>query len=418
MTAIKRRARELLRPLESRSYRFLWLSQLSSQLGDWSARFALQALVYQQTGDPARTAAVFAVSLLPWLGLGQVLATFGDRFDRRRVLIVSDVARGIVFLSLALVDVSYGVLLVAAFLAGSFDPAFEAARSASIPRVAKGDLYPLALSLSAITNQAGLLVGYALGGVLVDLVGAQGTLALNAGSFGLSALLLIGLGPQPPYDKRSVSVASRIREAVQLIRRDSMVSRAVVSFAMIGGIGMSIEGQALVYAAEVADLGSRATGLFLAALPIGTAVGTFALRTEGGARSLLKATGMVAVIGGLGGGLLLPFGEQALIGWLAFFMIGVAFAASVPSNTVAGMRIPDERRSSVFGILQGLILGTFSIGIFVGGQLAGIVGVQEFVIGAAGLLTLVGLWAWVTAPPQVDPPGLSNDVASSSNSTE
>ncbi len=404
MSRIGRRARDLARPFESRGYRFLWISQLASQLGDWSARLAMQALVYEQTGDPARTAAVFAVSLLPWLGLGQILATLGDRFDRRHVLIACDLSRGSIFLLLASVDVSYAVLLVAAFVAGAFDPPFEAARSATIPRVARGDLYPLALSLSSITNQVGLLGGYALGGVLVGLIGAQGTLALNAASFGFSALMLVGLGAQPPIKKTMATVAERIRVSARIIRGDVLVSRALLSFALIGGIGMSIEGQALVFAARIPELSPTATGFFLAALPVGTVVGTFVLRTNESPHRLLRLTGVVAFVGGLGALVLFPFGAVTAAGWLGYFMVGVAFTASVPSNTVAGIRIPDEHRSSVFGILQGVIMGSFSIGIFVGGQLAGIFGVQEFVVVASALLALVGFWAWVRAPGETDAP--------------
>jgi predicted MFS family arabinose efflux permease len=404
MSRIGRRARDLARPFESRGYRFLWVSQLASQLGDWSARLAMQALVYEQTGDPARTAAVFAVSLLPWLGLGQILATLGDRFDRRHVLIACDLSRGSIFLLLASVDVSYPVLLVAAFVAGSFDPPFEAARSATIPRVASGELYPLALSLSSITNQVGLLGGYALGGVLVGLIGAQGTLALNAASFGLSALMLVGLGAQPPIKKTMATVTERIRVSARIIRGDVLVSRALLSFALIGGIGMSIEGQALVFAARIPELSPTATGFFLAALPVGTVAGTFALRTNESPYRLLRLTGAVAFVGGFGALVLFPFGAVTAAGWFAYFMVGVAFTASVPSNTVAGIRIPDEHRSSVFGILQGVIMGSFSIGIFVGGQLAGIFGVQEFVVTASALLSLVGFWAWVRAPGEADAP--------------
>src|SRR5438445_445437 len=83
--------RTLLRSLTFRDCRIVVSSQLLSELGDWAARVALAVLVLDRTGSKVLTAAVTAVALLPWVGLGQALASLGDRFPRRTIMVAADV---------------------------------------------------------------------------------------------------------------------------------------------------------------------------------------------------------------------------------------------------------------------------------------------------------------------------------------
>src|SRR5579872_3893540 len=70
--------RSLVRPLSVRDYRLLWGAQVTSELGDWATRLALMLVVYRDTRSAALSALVVTVSLLPWVGLGQVLTTAVD----------------------------------------------------------------------------------------------------------------------------------------------------------------------------------------------------------------------------------------------------------------------------------------------------------------------------------------------------
>src|SRR3954454_16267840 len=91
------RLRELGVPLAERDARQLWMAQLASHTGDWAGRLALAVLVLQRTGSPALTGLVTTVSLLPWVGLGQLLSTLGDRYPRRQVMVGADLVRAVAF---------------------------------------------------------------------------------------------------------------------------------------------------------------------------------------------------------------------------------------------------------------------------------------------------------------------------------
>src|SRR5207248_9211577 len=124
------RISDLRTPLRTPDYRAVWQAQVLSELGDWAARVALAYLVLKRTGSPALTAMVTSVSVLPWVGFGQILATLGDRFPRRRVLVTADIFRAVLFASMALPAIPVGAILVLAFIAGLATPAFESAKSA------------------------------------------------------------------------------------------------------------------------------------------------------------------------------------------------------------------------------------------------------------------------------------------------
>ena len=129
----------------------------------------MAVVVYERTGSPAWAATVTAVSLAGFIGLGQALATLADRYGRITVMIVADLVRAACFAAM-LLSVPVGVLLLLAFLAGLASPPFEAARSAALPDLVPEDRYGPAVALSGICVQASLVLGYALGGALLQVV--------------------------------------------------------------------------------------------------------------------------------------------------------------------------------------------------------------------------------------------------------
>ena len=99
---LRQRATALLAPLRIRHFRRLWLADMVSLLGDWAGRLALAVLVLERTGSPAWAAAVTAVSLAGFVGIGQVLATLADRHGRVAVMLAADFARAALFAAMLL----------------------------------------------------------------------------------------------------------------------------------------------------------------------------------------------------------------------------------------------------------------------------------------------------------------------------
>lgn len=367
------RQASLLRALAYRDFRLVWSAQILSELGDWAARVALAVLVLDRTGSKVLTATVTAVGMLPWVGLGQALAALGDRFPRKRVMVVADLVRAVTFLAMAVIEPAW-ILLVLAFVAASATPPFEAARAACITEAVPEDSYGDALTISNITYQTVLVLGYLFGGGLVAIVGAKTALVVNSATFAASGVLVLMLRSGNVM-RIGQGVGASIRAAFRTIVDDPYLRRAA-AIATIGASG-PIVGEALVVVYVDENLpgkGAAAVGVLAASVPLGTILASMLIRRRGEPEELLRTSAMVVLLGSIGGiiwFMIAPPNYWAIVG---FFSIGLAFAMIIPTYAVIGPRVPEEMRATAFGLLQGLLLGTQALASILGGALAVVVG--------------------------------------------
>ncbi len=380
--------------------RRLWTAQVVSELGDWGARIALAALVYQRTGSASLTALVTALSMLPWFGLGQLLATLGDRFPRRTIMIAADLVRAALFLLVA-APVPTWLLLVAVALAGTATPAFESARAALLPEISTKKRYGDAVALSMITYQASLLAGYMLGGGLLAVTSARTALMVNAMSFLASALFIARVRGGRRVAGVERVVRGRLRSAGRALFGDTYLRRAAVLAAVCAGCGMAAEALVVVFAREI-GASRGALGVLAAAVPAGSIFAAgFAPRT-GDHRALLRAAAVLALFGSVAAAILFAVVRTYPLAVLPFFFTGIVFALTVPASTVVGSRLPNHLRSSAFGLLQGLTMAGQALGALAGGLIAASTGAARAssITLAAG--ALFALYAVLVQPRRAD----------------
>ena len=395
----RRRTTALLSPLRLPAFRRLWAADMISLLGDWAGRLALTVLVLERTGSPAWAAAVTAVSLAGYVGIGQVLATLADRHGRVSVMLAADVARASLFLMM-LLDVPVGVLLVLAFLAGLATPPFEAARSAALPDLVPEEDYRDALALSGISVQFSLVLGYALGGILLTIVHPEAALAINACSFLVSALLLLKLRGSAAAQPAAVpsTVSRSLGDGAAMLFGDRMVRRALVFVSVTGALGTVDEALVVPYAERI-GLPPGYLGILAASIPIGTLLATMVI--AGGRRdhhSLLRTAGWCGVITSALAAPLFWFEATGWMAFVAFAISGGMFAVSIPTNTVIGLRLTRDTRASAMGIAVGVLMGSQALGAAVGGLVASVVGSPRAIGGALAAAAVFSLWAVATTP--------------------
>ena len=395
----RRRTAALLAPLNLPAFRRLWAADMISLLGDWAGRLALTVLVLERTGSPAWAAAVTAVSLAGFVGIGQVLATFADRYGRITVMLAADVARAGLFLAM-LLDVPVGVLLVLAFLAGLATPPFEAARSAALPDLVPEDRYRDSLALSGMSVQFSLVLGYALGGLLLTVVDPESALAINACSFLVSAALLLGLrnsAAARPASVRSTVVRS-LGDGAAMLFGDRMVRRALVFVSVTGALGTVDEALVVPYSDHI-GLPDGLLGLLAASIPVGTLVATAII--AGGRRdhhSLLRTAAWCGAITSALAAPLFWFEASGTLAFVAFAISGGMFAVSIPTNAVIGLRLTRDTRASAMGIAVGVLMGSQALGAALGGIAASVVGSPHAIGGALAAAAVYSLWAVATTP--------------------
>ncbi|MFN3429748.1 MAG: MFS transporter, partial [Candidatus Sericytochromatia bacterium] len=200
----------------------LWLAQASSTLGDRIHQLALMWWTIQATGSLAATGAVLIATTLPAVLLGPVAGALADRWPRKPLMIACDVARAFVTLTLAGLAWS-GQLSFAAVVAGSavlacLTALFAPANMAMVPGLVEERDLLKANSLMETTMHGAGLLGPALGGAIVAVIGAGGAFGLNALSFLLSAVALIGIAfPPPPAAADRETFAESLRGGFRVL---------------------------------------------------------------------------------------------------------------------------------------------------------------------------------------------------------
>ena len=189
------RARRLLK---NRRFLRLWIAQIISNLGDWAYLIAVE-IGFAATLSPHQlvraTALFLGVEGLTSAVVGLTIAgPIVDRFPRRTVMIVADLVRCLAVTTLVIAsDPTWVHVVAVAATLGAFRSMFHPAMMATVPDLVDGDSLVLANGFLTSTFHLAIMFGPAAGAGLVVAVGRQGAFALNAASFAVSALLLLGL---------------------------------------------------------------------------------------------------------------------------------------------------------------------------------------------------------------------------------
>jgi predicted MFS family arabinose efflux permease len=341
---------------------------------------------------------VTTASVLPYLGIGQLFATYINRFPRRNVIVATDIGRAMLFALMA-TSVPIPVLLVLAFAAGMLTPPFEAARNALTPLSVPTKRYGDAIALASVTFDGAVLFGYAAGGGLIASVGARPALLINAASFLVSALLLNYI---PAARQRgSETDHPTVRDAWNAVFDDPFVRRFVTSFTVVGSAAVVAESLVAIYAIEELHSEAGVSGLLAAAIPVGAIAATVIGRSGGDDRAKLRVASAVALVGAIAGIIGFAIGPSLPLVLAPFAAVGALNASRVPANEVAGLRLEDRMRAPANSVINGFLLGSQAVAAAGGGLLAKLIGIRSTIVFALVLAGLVGAWGVLRPPHEI-----------------
>jgi MFS family permease len=360
------------------------VARLLSLAGTSAAFTALLFVIYDQT----RSSRWVAAALLLTLGVRGVLSPLGsllgDRFDRRMVMIVSDLAGAGCFAAMAFIH-GAGPLLAMAFLTAVVETPFFPAASGAVPNLVPVDDLAWANSTVALGSNIGYLVGPALGGAMVGAVGAPTVFAANAVSFVISAGLVTSARGRFSSERVDAAAHRGLRAGFRFIAADPVLSRMTVS--------------AAVFAVTVGSI-------LVAELPLATLFGTGAF----GYGLISTCWGTGALFGSLAGRWItdhnrwpvLVIGCTVTAAGLGAVAIAPAFGFVLGAMLVAGasdglvdvgfelvyqIRSPDEVRSRVMGALETVFLLGLALSFPFAGVLIGAFGPRVcYAVAGAGTL--------------------------------
>ncbi|HVC40400.1 MAG TPA: MFS transporter [Candidatus Saccharimonadales bacterium] len=392
------------RPLrESQPFRRLWVGQLISLVGRQITTVAVPFEVYSLTRSALDVGLLGVVQAVPLVCGSIGGGAIADRFDRRRVLIVTQLClaacSGLLALGAfighpPLLEI-YAVVALAA-LVGAVD---APTRTAIIPNLVGVDRLAGALSLNIVLFQTTLVAGPAIGGLVIAHLGLPAAFSVDVITFSAALTAVALLPPQgrpSPDHERPIAA---IRRGLSFARRQPVIlgGFAMDLAAMIFGMPRAVFP---VLAATTFHAGAQGLGLLYAAPGLGAVVA--ALTSGGVARS--KRLGRIIVVAIVVWGLvIIAFGfAQSL--WVALLLLAVAGGAdsfsAVCRTTIMQRIAPDELRGRLTSLYYMVVVGGPNLGDVETGFVANAFGAEVAIV-TGGALCLVGLGAAAVAFPSV-----------------
>jgi len=274
----------MLQALRIRDFRLLWIGSIVSDLGSWLLILAIPAHVFLATGSVRDTGLTLAAQYLPLLLLGPVAGVFTDRWDRRRLMIGTNLFRAgaVAVMLLGISPGRYWVLYIALIAESSGGVLYWPAMRARTPAiVGTGTLLSSANSLNAFADGAVRLIGGPIGGALLTVYGIKWLICADALSYLLSAAAMFMTSPPDrdhPGSRTTIrAVAGDLINGTRVLRRQP-IARALLPVTIIF-LAANASLSALLIPLGVQRLGgSEHTGVLLSCLGAGFLLGAPVLR--------------------------------------------------------------------------------------------------------------------------------------------
>ena len=388
------------RALRHRDYRLLWGAELASTTGTQMQRVAIAWQVFQLTGDPLQLGLLGLFRFAPMVLFGLVGGVIADRSDRRRTLLVTQLAllgTSAALAALTAADavtmpIIYALTFVSATVAAMGGPA----RQALIPSLVPAAQIPAAMSLNVLAFQVAAVSGPLLGGVTIDRFGVAATYGIDAASFLVVAVAVFAIRTRPPVQTASTSGLAAALEGLRFLRGSPILLGVMVVDLLANFFGASMT-LLPVFAEEVLGVGADGLGVLYAAPAAGAVAASLVMST---APAFDRPGAGVLLSVGIYGGCLLGFGLRGTL-WLSLLFLAGSGAAEAVSmalrHAVRNLTTPDPLRGRVAAAHSVFAGGGPQLGEFEAGVIASAIGVGPSVaLGGLGAIgSAVAVWLWV-----------------------
>jgi MFS family permease len=363
------------RALRHRNFRLFFGGQLISLIGTWMQSVAQSWLVYSLSGSTVLLGLVGFASQIPVFVLAPIGGVVADALDRHRIVVATQTAAMVLAAILAALTLSGAIQIWHVFVLASllgvvnaFD--IPARQSFIVEMVGREDLINAIALNSSMVNGA-RLVGPAVAGVLVSLVGEGWCFAANALSY---IAVLVGLlrmdVPRRVSDPSGRSAFESVREGFAFVVATPPVRSLMLLLGLVSLMGMPYTTLMPVFADRILRAGAGGLGLLMAMSGAGALIGALALATK---RSLRGLGRWVAWSSAAFGATLILFSLSRTFWLSAVLLVPVGCAMMVQmasSNTLIQSMVPDHLRGRVMSIYSMMFMGMAPFGALLAGAIA------------------------------------------------
>jgi len=413
------RLKSSLRAFRHRNYRLFFAGQLTSLCGTWMQTVAQSWLVYRLTGSATLLGIVGFASQFPIFIFSPVAGAVADSHPRRRSMIVIQTLMMLQAFPLAYLTMTNRIqvwhIMVLATLLGvcsAFDIPVRQAFVAEM--VARDDLIN-AIALNSSMMNGARIIGPAIAGVTVSLVGEGWCFLLNGFSYlaVIIGLLFITAGNTVPREDQS-SRLETILEGFRYAIHTQPVRALLLLLGLSSLMGMPYSTLMPIFADQILHGGAQGLGLLMGFSGVGALLGAATLAGRRGLRGL--STWIMLACGGFGASLIL-FSLSRLFWISLLLLVPVGFCRMVQlasSNTLIQSMVPDRLRGRVMAVYSMMFVGMAPFGALLAGLLANLLGAPGTVM-AGGIACIAGAVVFRSHLPRVRAEGRELILAQTSN---
>lgn len=399
---IKTKAADTFPALYYKNFRLFWTCQMISLLGTWMQNIGQSWLVLQLTGSPFKLGVVNALQFLPITLFSLFAGPLVDRFPKRRILLCTQICLMVLAVALATLTyfdrIQYWHILILALLLGLVNTVDVPTRQAFVIELVERHCLMNAIALNSTIFNLGRMVGPAIAGLLIGLLGIAMCFYINALSFfGVILGLFIMKVPNRAFVTERANIISEIRGGLSYIRVKPFIMFPLLLMAMISAFVMNYNVLIPVFAKENLSQDALGFGFLMTSIGIGSFLGalTLAVNSKKGPR-------MGVLFGGaLGASILmciLGFEKDYWLACITLMIVGFCnmnFVASV--NTTIQLHAEDSMRGRVMSVYSFVMGGVAPFGSLITGQISEVAGAHTSItvcglIGIAAVLLIYRLF--------------------------
>jgi CRP-like cAMP-binding protein/predicted MFS family arabinose efflux permease len=383
-----------------RDYRYLLPGFAISSVGDWIYGVSLVVVVYDRTHSAGWVAAVTITRLIPYVAFGAFGGVLADRYERRSLMLVCDLARAALMIILAILVTaldSLWPLIVIAFLTSAASTPYQPAMYAMTPAIVGEQDLAAANAVSNSVEHIAILLGPAIGGILLLLGPPAVAFALNGMSFLISGACVWAIATRSSGSKAEEEEEAGLKQRLVQGFRAILDSNEVSMLVLLLGVGTFVYGQQVVMLVLISKkliaTGSEGVGFLNAAVGFGGVV------IAGFSNRMARAThpALLFAAGVLATGVPLALVAFATVPVVAYALMAVTGAGSilleVTGLTMLQRSLSNEVMGRVFGVMTSLFVGSLLLGSLVTPMLIDVTSLKLTLVLAGLILPVVILFA-------------------------
>lgn len=372
--------------LKNKNFFLLWQGQLVSVLGDALYTIALNFFVLETTGSTAIMGTVIALVTIPRIIFGPLSGVIVDRYDRKKLIILGDIIRGLSILFIAFAfknrNLKIWMIMIVAIISGICSSFFNPAIESVLPDIIPSENLIQANSIYQIATTGADILGQSIGGILYTLIGAAAMFLINGLSYLFSAITETFINvPKIEHKNSNITLKKDLQDGIQFIFQYKGLVRSIMMAFFINFLFGMIRVLIIPWFTESAHLGMAKYGILNAAQSMGLIIGMLILSIitiKSQYKYQLYIASLLIFIISIGIGTF--FNQYILILLLFFIAFGFQFVFNTILNSTILLKTPINKRGKVIATKTTLGMAISPLGNFAGGVLCEFIAARTLII--------------------------------------